>query len=96
MNQAVRILKFQEDNIFIIKGIEGVKILQSIIPDSSQVDFNADKDLYYIQVHSWPHIKLMCLQARYNNPCKYRYVTQDEEEPLFTYDIDTFSLQLPE
>lgn len=92
---VARILNFYKKDIFVLKGSQSVEIIKSIIPDVTQIDYQAEEDLYYLQVNSWPHIKPMCLKFARQNPCRWIYVTQDDDKILFQYDLDTYVVELP-
>lgn len=90
-----RILKFYKNDVFVLKGLHSVKTLQSVIPDITEIDHNEEENLYYMQVRSWPHIKTMCLKFAKKNPCQWIYVTQDDDQVLFRYNLDTYLIELP-
>lgn len=92
--QYACILKFYDENTFIIEGQAGVDSLKSFIPQVEQVDYIADKDLYCLQVKEWPHLKVMCLKCAPSNPCIWKYFDEEDNE-LFEYRIDTYSILCP-
>ncbi|GFV81421.1 uncharacterized protein TNCV_3210401 [Trichonephila clavipes] len=94
MEQYARILQFYEEDIFVIAGQKGVNTLQSFIPHLEQTHYDSTKDLYFIKVQEWPHLKHMCLKCAQSNPCIWKYFTEQDEE-LFEYRIDTFSILCP-
>ena len=89
---VARILKFYHENTFVLKDLETIQKLQTIIPDITPIDQDIYENLYFYQVHSWPHIKPMCLKFSKQNPCLWIYVTQDEDQLLFTYDLDSYNI----
>lgn len=92
IEHVARILKFYNNDIFIVKGLASVQLLQSVIPDVFQIEHQVEEDLYHMHVETWPHIKPMCLKFARKNPCQWIYVTQDDDRVLFRYDLDTFLL----
>ncbi|GFQ76187.1 uncharacterized protein TNCT_206351 [Trichonephila clavata] len=94
MEQYARILQFYEEDIFVIAGQEGVDSLRSFIPHLEQTCYDSSKDLYFMKVKEWPHLKFMCLKCAPSNPCIWKYFTEQDEE-LFEYRIDTFSILCP-
>lgn len=90
---VARILKFWKNDLFVLKGTESVDALKSVIPDLTLVE--QDQDLYTMRVDAWPHIKNMCMMFAPKNPCRWIYVTQDDDEILFRYDLDSYKLVLP-
>lgn len=91
---VARILKFWKNDVFILKGKDSLDALKSVIPNLTHVDRDSEQDLYYVQVTSWPHIKTMCLKFARKNPCRWIYVTQDDDKVLFRYDLDSYNLEL--
>lgn len=91
---VARILNFYKNDVFVLKGLSSVQSLRSVIPDVTQIDYHQEQDLYYVKVQSWPHIKTMCLKFARKNPCQWIYVTQDDDQLLFRYNLDTFTLEL--
>lgn len=92
--QYVLILKFYDENVFIIKGMEGVDILRSIIPCTEEINYIEEQDLHFIRVLEWPFHKIMCLKCANLNPCNWKYFNELDEEQ-FEYRIDTFSIFRP-
>lgn len=88
------ILQFYHSNIFILKGMSSVQTLQSVLPDSSVINYIEEDDLYHVRINSWPHIKPMCLKFARKNPCKWIYVTQDENQLLFKYDLSDHLIEI--
>lgn len=93
-DQYRQILNVFDNDIFLIRGREGVDVLQSVIPDCTQMDHDADRDLYYIHVDTWPHLKDMCLKYAPKKPYWIKYV-DEEGDDLFEYHLDTYSIFRP-
>ena len=91
--ERVQIENFYESNTFILKGKEAVDILRSAIPDITQINYDSEQDLYFMQVEKWPHIKEMCLKNARIKPCNWKYVRQDDQETIFEYYLNTYSIK---
>jgi hypothetical protein len=94
--QVARILNFYERDLFILRGQENVNRLTSIIPDLTQIAYNAIENLYSIKVNSWPQLKSMCLKFAPKKPCEWIYITEtDDLCILFHYSVDTYTIYFP-
>ncbi|GFV31330.1 ribonucleoside-diphosphate reductase subunit M2 [Trichonephila clavipes] len=67
MEQYSRILQFYEEDIFVIAGQKGVNTLRSFIPHLEQTHYDSTKDLYFIKVQEWSHLKHMCFKCAQSN-----------------------------
>lgn len=92
--QYALILKFHDEDMFIIQGQESVDTLRSVIPNIDQTNYDADRDLYFLHVNEWPYLKIMCLKCAHSNPCLWKYFDEEDNE-LFEYRMDTFSIFRP-
>lgn len=91
--QYQRILDLYEHDSIVIKGIEGVEFLQSVVPDVTVTQHKPEQDLYFVHIDRWPHLKYMCLKFASKNPCRFIYVEEmDDERVLFEYHLDTCSI----
>lgn len=89
------ILNFYEKNVFALQGILNVEKLLSVIPETTQIDYDANLDLYLMQVREWPYLKPMCLKFAPQKPYRWIYITEDDNRILFHYHLDTYSIHLP-
>ena len=93
--ERVQIENFYESNTFILKGKPAVDTLRLAIPDIVQVNYDSEQDLYFMRVEKWPHIKEMCLRNARTKPCNWRYVNQDDQQTIFEYHLDKYSILCP-
>lgn len=93
MEQIAHIIRFYEKDEFILHGIENVNKLKSVIPNVEEINYEPDKDLYFIKINEWPHLKEMCLKFAIRNPCKWIYVTETDDTILFHYHIDLYTIE---
>lgn len=92
--QQAFIIKFYEEDTFILRATEEVTKLQSVIPDVDIVEYNTAQNLCFVRVNAWPHLKIMCLKFAPSKPYKWKYVAEEDEVLLFKYDLNTFSIKL--
>lgn len=93
-DQYALILSFYEDNKFVLRGEDSVNLLRSFIPKIEIIDQDVIQDLYHVRVLEWPYLKVMCLKCAATNPCIWKYYDEEENE-LFQYRLDTFSIFCP-
>lgn len=59
--------------------------LRMILPSAHIV--RVENDVVHLQIAEWPQLKPMCLLISPRHPYLWRYVTEENEDVLFEYDI---------
>lgn len=93
-DQYALIMHFYEKDEFVLRGTDNVDILSRYIPKTKIIRHDSTKDIYFVRVLEWPHLKVMCLKCAPSNPCIWKYFDESEKE-LFEYRLDTFSILCP-
>jgi hypothetical protein len=75
-----------------IKNERSLEIFSRFVPD---YDVLSSSEPIEIKVRHWPHLKDMCLKFAHRDPCRWSYVTQDEEKELFFYTLEDYSVFCP-
>jgi hypothetical protein len=95
MEQVGIISYFYEKDIFILRGRDNVDKLKTVIPNVIQEKSDVEQNLFFMQVVTWPYLKLMCLKFAPRKPCRWIYVAENPDTLLFEYRIDDYSIVLP-